>query len=61
MTDKPLVSIIIPTYNRPQRVKEAIGSALDQNYSDVEVIVVDDNSDYDLERIRIDDDRVQYV
>jgi glycosyltransferase involved in cell wall biosynthesis len=39
-----LVSVIIPTYNRKAYVCQAIDSALDQTYPDVEVMVVDDGS-----------------
>jgi glycosyltransferase involved in cell wall biosynthesis len=44
-SDKPLVSVIIPTYNRGWIVKEAIDSVLGQDFSDYELIVVDDGSD----------------
>jgi len=40
----PLVSAVIPTYNRASVVTEAIDSILQQTYSRVEVIVVDDGS-----------------
>jgi len=40
----PLVSVIIPTYNRAIRVQRAVASALGQSHSAVEVIVVDDGS-----------------
>ena len=42
-----LVSIIIPTYKRPDRLDRAISSCLNQSYSDIEIIVVDDNNDGD--------------
>ena len=38
----PLVSVIIPTYNGARFLSDAIDSALNQTYSRVEVIVVDD-------------------
>lgn len=42
--DHPLVSVIIPTYNRREYVQEAIDSALGQTYKNVEIVVVDDGS-----------------
>ena len=41
--DKPLVSVIIPTYKRPERLLPTVESALGQTYPNIEVIVVDDN------------------
>lgn len=41
----PLVSIVIPTYSRPENLCRAIDSVLDQTYSPIEIIVVDDNGE----------------
>lgn len=40
----PLVSIVIPCFNAESTVREAIQSALDQDYPNCEVIVIDDGS-----------------
>jgi glycosyltransferase involved in cell wall biosynthesis len=40
----PRVSVIIPTFNRENRVGIAIQSVLDQTYQDLEIIVCDDGS-----------------
>lgn len=42
--ENPLVSVIIPTYNRGWILKETIGSVLAQDFTDFELIVVDDGS-----------------
>lgn len=41
--DEPLVSVIIPTYKRADRLSNTINSVLNQSYSNFEIIVVDDN------------------
>lgn len=40
----PLVSIVIPTHNRVNRLKRAIASVEAQDYSSIELLVVDDGS-----------------
>jgi len=40
----PQLSIIIPTYNRPELLPRAVASALQQTIEAIEVIVVDDGS-----------------
>lgn len=39
---KPLVSILISTYNRPDTVQEAVRSCLNQTYENIEIILVRD-------------------
>tara|TARA_B110000037_G_C17124898_1_gene507611 strand:+ start:4671 stop:5597 length:927 start_codon:yes stop_codon:yes gene_type:complete len=45
--NNPLYSIMIPTYNRADLVSKAIDSALAQDYSPIEIIVVDNCSSDD--------------
>ncbi|MEW6258871.1 MAG: glycosyltransferase family 2 protein [Thermodesulfobacteriota bacterium] len=47
----PLVSVIIPTYNRCAFLRNAIESVLKQTFSDFEILVVDDASQVGVERI----------
>jgi glycosyltransferase involved in cell wall biosynthesis len=43
-SQEALVSVLIPTYNRPAYLKEAIESAVQQSYQNIEIIVADDCS-----------------
>lgn len=60
----PLVTVYIPTYNRLALLKRAIESVRNQNYKNLEIIIVDDCStdgtqDY-LSRIIKEDTRIHY-
>lgn len=44
MEEKILVSVVIPTYNQKKFFKRAIDSVINQTYSNLEIIVVDDNN-----------------
>jgi glycosyltransferase involved in cell wall biosynthesis len=44
----PAVSVIIPAYNRPAFLAEALNSVAAQTFRDFEVIVIDDGSSEDL-------------
>ena len=44
MTDRPTVSVILPTFNRAGYIAEAIASILDQSVAPAEIVVVDDGS-----------------
>jgi glycosyltransferase involved in cell wall biosynthesis len=59
----PLVSIILPTYNGSQYLRQSIESCRKQTYPDIELIIVDDAStDMSPEIIKsYDDPRIQYV
>jgi glycosyltransferase involved in cell wall biosynthesis len=53
MRVKPLVSVLIPTYNRAELVCQAIDSVRAQSHPHVQIIVVDDGSTDDtVERLR---------
>lgn len=41
---KPMISVIIPTYKRSNMLPRAIASVLSQTYSNIQVVVVDDNN-----------------
>lgn len=57
------VSVIIPTYNREKTILRALQSVLDQTYSNLEVLVIDDGSTDGTANIvkGIGDDRLKYI
>ncbi|WP_363299999.1 glycosyltransferase, partial [uncultured Sphaerochaeta sp.] len=46
----PLVSVIIPTFGRPDALVRSIRSVLAQTYEPIEILVVDDNNPGSQER-----------
>ena len=54
MNSKPLFSVIIPTYNRGEKLKRALESVIKQTYSDYEIIVCDDGSNDNTKEIIAD-------
>ena len=62
-TNRPTVSVIIPTYNRAAMIGRAIESVLHQTHHDFELIVVDDASTDDTEAVirSYPDSRILYL
>jgi glycosyltransferase involved in cell wall biosynthesis len=58
----PIVSICIPTFNRPRLLKEAIQSCLNQTFSDFEIIITDNSANDDSRTIvrEFSDVRLRY-
>jgi len=48
---KPLVSTIIPVFNRPAMLREAVASVLSQTWRPVEIVIVDDASTDDTPKV----------
>ncbi len=61
----PQVSVCIPTYNHARVVGDALRSAMAQSYGNLEILVVDNHSEDDTERVVAEiaagDPRVRYV
>lgn len=45
MTAAPLISVVIPTHNRCELLKETVSSVMEQTFSNWELIIVDDASE----------------
>lgn len=58
--DAPLVSCIMPTFNRRSYVPQAIRCFLRQDYPNLELLIVDDGSD-DIRDCVPDDERIRYI
>lgn len=60
---EPLISVVIPSYNRGKLILRSVESVLSQTYKNLELIVVDDCSTDDTEDVikNIGDTRIKYV
>jgi glycosyltransferase involved in cell wall biosynthesis len=58
-----LVSVIIPVYNCADHVSKAIQSILDQTYTQLQILILNDGSTDDSDKIirRYSDKRIQYI
>ncbi len=57
------VSVIMPTYNRPRIIREAIQSVITQEFKDFELIIVNDGGDESVESTikQFADSRIRYL
>ncbi|NJN87610.1 MAG: glycosyltransferase family 2 protein [Leptolyngbyaceae cyanobacterium SL_7_1] len=62
MNQAPLVSIVIPTYDRPDYLREALQSAVQQTYQSIEIIVSDNGSPTSPEALvqSFQDERIRF-
>lgn len=63
MVDKPLVSVVMATYNMSRYLPLAVRSVLAQTYENIELLIVDDGSTDDTAKVVepfLDDPRVKY-
>lgn len=57
-----LISVVIPTYNRAELIREALNSVFAQTYKEIEVIVVDDGGTDHTDKVLADyGDRVKTI
>ena len=53
ISEQPLVSIVIPSYNHERFIRDSIKSVIDQSYQNIELIIIDDGStDVSVEKIQ---------
>ncbi|MBI1299288.1 glycosyltransferase [bacterium] len=62
-SSRPLVSVIMPTYNRGHLIQPAVKSVLGQTFTNFELVIVDDASSDDTAEVvaSFQDDRIHYV
>ncbi|HOZ54949.1 MAG TPA: glycosyltransferase [Clostridia bacterium] len=62
MKYNPKVTIVIPVYNGEKYIREAIDSAINQTYNNIEIIVINDGSTDNTEKIVKEySDKVKYI
>jgi glycosyltransferase involved in cell wall biosynthesis len=60
---KPLISVVIPSYNHGHLIGRAVASALSQSYPNIEIVVVDNHSSDNTEEemSRFSDSRIKFL
>lgn len=61
MSERPLVSVIIPCYNHARYLPDAISSVCKQDYPNIEIIVVDDGSTEDIRSVVNNYNSIKYI
>lgn len=63
MNKDPLVSVVLPTYNRSKELKRAINSVLSQTYGNFELFVIDDGSTDNTQEVldNFEDERIEHI
>ncbi|MBU0468562.1 MAG: glycosyltransferase [Candidatus Omnitrophica bacterium] len=61
--DNPLISVIMPTYNRSNMAENAAKSVLEQSYKNIELIIIDDGSSDKTKDVinGLSDARIKYI
>lgn len=53
MNNSPLVSIVVPSYNHSEYIEDTINSIINQDYENIELIIIDDGStDSSVEKVK---------
>ena len=57
-----MISVVIPTFNRPEKILYSLNSIIHQEYNNIEIIIVDGSSNYLTRDIvkKINDNRISY-
>jgi glycosyltransferase involved in cell wall biosynthesis len=63
MADCPLVSVVVPTYNRPDFLKKTVQSIAEQTYKNIEIIIVSNGFNKNNQKVaqEFNDSRIIYA
>lgn len=63
MNKTPLISVIVPTFNREKTITRTIDSLLRQSYKNIEIVIVEDGSEDATKDVlrQFDDDRIRVI
>jgi GalNAc5-diNAcBac-PP-undecaprenol beta-1,3-glucosyltransferase len=62
MKGDPFFSVVIPVYNRVDKLKPTLSSILQQSFTDFEIVIIDDGSDEDVRgSLSADDSMIRII